>query len=323
VGIVGAGGMGHVHGSKYAQMPDVELHVFDLSRYQAENFSFRHGAKVHESCQAMMEQVDVVDICTPTDAHRNCCLAALELGKPCIVEKPMAGKLEDCDAMIAASKKAGVSLMPAQVVRYFPEHRRAHDLIKAGTIGRPASVRLRRGGKAPRGTDGWFLDHFRSGGVLLDLAVHEFDWLIWTLGPVTEVMARSVALGQRVSGAEFLGDYALATLTHQSGCISHVEATWMDPSGFRTTIEAAGSEGIIEYDSRQNPTLFLSPTDGSSRSESLMASTDDPYYRQLRDFLDSVAEGRPAPIAAEDGREAVRVSLAAILSSKSGLPMRM
>lgn len=323
VGVIGAGGMGYVHGSKYAQMPDVELHVFDISRTKTDSYAHRFKAAGHETLASLLGAVDVVDVCTPTDTHSAICLPALEAAKPTLVEKPMGGSLEDCDRMIEAADKSGAMLMPAQVVRFFPEHKRAHELIKAGAIGRPASVRLRRGGRAPVGSDGWFLDPGRSGGILLDLAVHEFDWLQWTLGRVTLVMSCSVTLGPRVADAEFVGDFALTTLTHEGGCISHVESTWMDPSGFRTTIEAAGSEGVIEFDSRQNPSLRTHVAEGASRTENLMDPHDDPYHQQLRAFLDAVRSGRPAPVSAADGRRAVELSLAAIESASRRLPVSL
>jgi myo-inositol 2-dehydrogenase/D-chiro-inositol 1-dehydrogenase len=97
----------------------------------------------------------------------------------------------------------------------------------------------------------------------------------------------------------------------------------MDPSGFRTTIEAAGSEGVIEFDSRQNPTLRLNPVEGMARAESLMHPEDDPYFLQLRSFLDAVGQGTPPPVSAEDGLEAVRISLAAIESARTGLPVNL
>lgn len=323
VGIVGAGGMGNVHALKYSLMEDVEIHVFDISRPKLEAFSRRHSITPHSSYPGMLEIVNAVDVCTPTDTHAAIAIPALEKGLAVLVEKPMAGSLEDCQAMVDASAKSGAPLMPAQVGRFFPEHRRAHDLIASGKIGKPASVRVRRGGRAPMGQDGWFQDPGRSGGVLLDLAVHEFDWLWWTLGPVEEVMSRSVTLGPAIEGADFVGDYALTTLTHKSGCISHVESTWMDPSGFRTTIEAAGSEGVIDFDTRQNPSLRTHLQDVPSRAENLMLPNDDPYYLQLRAFVDGVAGRSPFPVTAEEGVLAVKVALAAIESARTCQPVRL
>ena len=215
--------------------------------------------------------------------------------------------------------------MPGQVVRYFPEFRKGHALVRDGKVGKPAAAHTRRGGLAPRGGAGdWFMDHARSGGVLLDLAIHDFDWLRWTLGEVTSVYSRSVG-AQTGSGA----DYALTTLAFDDGAVAQVEATWMDPSGFRTTFEVCGSEGMIEYDSRNTPTLRTHigpPKEGQPArrggNEAPLLPSDDPYYHQLKGFLDAVRTGTPPPVTGFDGLMAVSIGLAAIESAKTGHAIR-
>jgi predicted dehydrogenase len=202
--------------------------------------------------------------------------------------------------------------MPGQVVRYFADFATGHRLVKNGAVGTPAAARTRRGGLAPVGSKGWFQDHHRSGGVLLDLAVHDFDWLRWTLGEVKHLYARSVGI-QAGSGP----DYALTTITFESGAVAHVEATWMDPGGFRTTFEIAGSKGLIEHDSRQNVALKTT-IEGKSFADGAISATDDPYFLELSGFLKAVTDKTTPPITGEDGALAVGIALAAIESAKTG-----
>ncbi len=322
VGVVGAGGMGRVHGMKYRQMPDVELHIYDRDPERQKAYCEQFpDAKPADSFEQLIESVDAVDVCLPTDLHATAAVQSLEAGKTTLVEKPFAGSLEDCDRMTEAAAKGGTRVMPAHVVRFFADYERSHNLIADGKIGKPASVRLRRGGKAPTGFGGWFQDIERSGGVILDLAVHEFDWLLWTLGPVKTVYARSVRMGQQVPDAEINGDYALMVFTHENGCVSHVEATWMDPSGFRAIIEAAGSEGLVEFDSRKSWTLTVHPPEGASMVQTQLAPHDDPYYRQLRAFVDAVRDGTPLPVTPEEGRAAVQLALASLESARTLQPV--
>jgi predicted dehydrogenase len=89
-------------------------------------------------------------------------------------------------------KDLGVPFMPAQVVRFFPEFRKAHDLVVSGVIGRPAAIRTRRCGRHPQGAGGWFANRELSGGVLLDLAIHDFDWIRWTFGEVERVFSQTL-----------------------------------------------------------------------------------------------------------------------------------
>lgn len=317
VGVVGVGGMGTVHARKYTLMDDVELFAYDRNTDKLDVYCNEFGAVAAATLDELISKVDAVDVCTPTDAHRDIALETIAAGKPTLVEKPMARTVEQCAELVDAAKKAGVLLMPGQVVRFFPEFAAAHKAVMDGKVGTAAAVRTRRGGRSPKGTDLWFHDHERSGGILLDLAVHDFDWLLWTFGDVKSVFSRSVRLGNTVEGAEIDGDYSLTILEFKSGCIGHVETTWMDPSGFRSTFEVCGSEGMLEYDSRDIGTVRVLSANGT-RQESNLGPTDDPFYSELRAFLDAVKGERTAPVSPEDGMKAVAIARAAIESAKTG-----
>ena len=321
VGVIGTGGMGNVHSRHWTRLEDVELFAFDLNPEKLEEFCAKHGATPCDSFDGLMSQVDAADVCLPTHLHRDYVMGAISAGKAVLVEKPMGRTVDECRDMIRASEQAGTLLAVAHVVRNFAEHRKAHQMVVDGAVGTPAAIRMRRGGRAPKGSDLWFQDWDKSGGVLLDLAIHEFDWLRWTLGDVTQVFSRSVRLGEKKVEAEFEGDYALTTLSFESGAVAHVESTWMDPSGFRTMIEVAGSEGVIEFDSRANPTLHTHTADGS-QAVSLMDPADDPYFMQLTGFRDAFVNKTPPPVSGLDGLRAVAIAEAAIQSAQTGQPVK-
>ncbi len=310
--------MGNVHANHYRKMPDVDLVVYDVDRDRRAQFADRHRAGTMESLEQILDRCDVADVCLPTDLHAEIGVRCLEAGRPTLMEKPMAASTSDARRLIEASRESATPLMPGQVVRFFPEFATARRLVLEGAVGTPAAVRMRRGGKAPQGAGGWFKDHTRSGGVLLDLAVHDFDWLRWTLGEVVQVYSRSVRMSP-ATPETVEGDYALTTLTFDSGCVAHVESTWLDPSGFRAAFEVCGSDGMIEYDSRQASTL-RTVTEAMTRAEAPLAGDDDPYFRQLRGFLDAVRDHAELPVRAEDGFAAVAIAEAAIESCRTGTP---
>lgn len=295
--------MGRAHARHWGTMPDVELHVFDPVSERAQGID----AVAHASEDELRAAVEVVDVCLPTDLHREATERSLSAGKAVFLEKPIARTLGDAEAIAQMADSTGAPLGIGHVVRFFPEYAAAHRLIKGGGIGTPASARLRRGGGAPQGGDGWFMSAERSGGVLLDLAIHDFDWLLWTIGPVTEVLTRSVKRGG--DGP----DHALTLLKHENGCVSHVESTWMDPGGFRTELDVAGSEGLVQYDSAQNGVPLR-----QSGKPVRTSRPDDPFFLELRGFLDAVRAGEKPPVTAGDGIAALRVSLAAIESDRMG-----
>lgn len=312
VGIVGVGGMGSNHARQYGKMPDVEIGGLDLDPNSLANFAKTNDAPTFGSVAELIAWADVVDVCTPTDSHVPLALEVIASGKPVFVEKPVARNLTDGVALAEAADKAGVPIMVGQVVRFFPDFANGHRIVVNGGIGTPAAARTRRGGKAPSGNQGWFMDHERSGGVILDLAIHDFDWLRWTFGEVSHLYSRSVA-SKSLSGP----DYSLTVLTFDSGVIGHVEGTWMDPSGFRTAYEVAGSDGLVSYDSRMTPSL-RTHTESGSTSETNLGPFDDPYYLELRGFLDAVKNGTEPPVTIHDGLMALSIGLAAYESAKTG-----
>jgi UDP-N-acetylglucosamine 3-dehydrogenase len=312
VGILGAGGMGNVHARQYRKMPDVDIHFHDPLPEKSESFAKQWHATPLDSVDAVIKACDVVDVCLPTDMHLEACLKAIAAGRAVFVEKPMAKSLDECRQIIETAERHRTPLMPGQVVRFFADFAMGNRLVKSGKIGTPAAARTRRGGLAPVGSRGWFQDHHRSGGVLLDLAVHDFDWLRWTIGEVKQVYSRSVGI-QTGSGP----DYALTTLTFENGAVAHTETTWMDPGGFRTTFEVAGDKGLIQHDSRHNAALRTT-LEGKTFIDGAIAPTDDPYYLELRGFLDAVRNGTEMPVSGVDGASAVSIALAAIESAKTG-----
>ena len=317
VGLLGAGGIGRVHARQYARMDGVELLVHDQDAERASALAESSGGTPVGSLDELVAKADAIDVCLPTPLHREAALRAIAGGRALLVEKPIARTLEEATAIVEAAERAGVPLMVGQVVRFFADFRRGYDLVKGGAVGTPAAARTRRGGRAPVGAGGWYGDVEQSGGVLLDLAIHDFDWLRWTLGEVSHLYSRSVGL-QDGHGP----DYALTTLTFDCGAVAHVEATWMDPTGFRTTFEVAGSGGLISHDSRDNAFLRTATTDGKVATDGGLVPEDDPYYRELDGFVSALKNGTEVPVSGREGLAALAISLAAIESAKSGRVVR-
>ncbi len=310
--------MGHVHGNQYAKMSDVRLVAYDADADRVSAYQTKFGAESASSLEELVTRVDALDVCVPTDLHLPIARQALSAGKPVLVEKPICRTVAEGRELAAAAREGNTWVMPAQVVRFFAEYETAHRAVVDGRIGRPAVIRLRRGGKCPVGADGWFRDVSRSGGVLLDLAVHEFDWLRWTFGEVRRVTSRSVRVAH--PDLEAPGDYALTLCEMESGAIAHIESTWMDPGGFRITMELCGSDGQIDFDSR-NFQSVRTTTEAGVQFDNALSGTDDPYYREIRAFVDAVAGRARPPVTLEDGLAALAIAEAALESARTRRPV--
>lgn len=328
VGVIGTGAIAAIHLDGWRRMPGVKLvGYYDVKSEAAERAAQRYGGQVFAALDDLFAAVDVVDICTPGVAHKENVLAAAAAGKAIICEKPLARHLADAVEMVEACERAGVSLFPAQVVRFFSMYSQVKAQIDAGAIGKPGVYRSARCGSFPRPGRDFSAPHYAdfslSGGVVLDVAVHDIDFARWCCGEVERVFAR----GLTFAGKEYR-DHALITLRFASGAVGHIEVSWAHPRGnFRTRVEVAGDGGLLEWDSIDRPPLVYELYDdehGFRRiGSSPTADEDEPYYAELAHFID-VLEGRAQPIVtARDGLEAVRVALAAIESMRTGKVIAM
>jgi predicted dehydrogenase len=328
IGVIGTGSIADVHLEGWRRMPGVEIvGYYDLLPEAAARAAQRYGGRAFASLEALLAAVDVVDICTPASTHKELVLAAADAGKAIICEKPLARHSADAREMVEACERAGVMLFPAQVVRFFPMYRRVKERIDAGAIGKPAVYRSARCGAFPRPGGKFSAAHYadfaQSGGVVLDVGVHDIDFARWCCGDIERVFARGLTFAGRP-----YQDHAQITLRFATGAIGFIEVSWAHPRGvFRTRVEVAGGEGLIEWDSLDRPPLLAELYDearGLQRlSSSPTAPEDEPYYTELAHFID-VLEGRAQPIVtARDGLEAVRAALAAIESMRSGRPVAL
>jgi len=322
VGIVGLGTMGHVHTDAYQQMPDVELvGVYDIDPARAKQFAEWRGiSTIFDSFEDLVAAVDFVDVCTPTPNHAEYVLQALHSGRDVVCEKPMARTLADCARLIAAAEETGRTLMPAQVLRFFPEYSSATQLIQSGQVGTPAVIRTRRGGPFPRATNDWYADFAKSGGVTLDTIIHDFDWLRWTFGPVESVYAKVTHINHP-NPLDHL-DYSLVTIKFESGAVAQVEGTWAEPSSFSVFLEVAGDSGLLHFDSMESVPLRVNRRQESGAGGGVPVpespTSTNGYYLELRHFVDCLKAGTKPTVTPEDGYYAVEIALAALESAKTG-----
>ena len=313
--------MGAVHAQAYANNPNAELVGIADSRPDAASaLAAQTGSRAYDSLEQLMnaENPEVIDICLPTFLHKQYVLQAAAYGKHVICEKPISGSLKDAREMIDACAAAGVRLFVGHVLRFFPEYAKTRELVQAGQIGRIGTIRTERVSAAPRGHDGWYRDFSRSGGVLLDLLLHDFDWLRWTFGEVERVYARSLL----ASGETSEPDHAFVTLRFRSGAIGYANGSWAYPDGFATRLEVAGDAGILSVNSEDSITnrslLANRQADQAAVQVPQSALARSPYEDELGHFLRCLETGEEPIINCEDAYEALKLSLACIRSAETG-----
>ena len=265
--------------------------------------------------------VDAVAVLTPTDTHRRLVEVAAEHGLDVVCEKPVARTLAGADAIRAAVESTGITFMAAHVVRFDPAYAEAKARVDDGVVGTPGVARTKRA-FGFEGARGWFDDFEASGGVLLDLAIHDFDYLRWTLGPVERVFTRQVDWTDAGTS-----DVSLSLLRFESGAVAHVEAWAVEgPSvPFSTAFEIAGDDGHLAFDLDDVRPLVRYGADGVSTPRDPVGDDlpleRDAYYRQLEHFVECVRTGAEPSVPLAEGVASMRVSLAAIESARRGEPV--
>jgi predicted dehydrogenase len=319
VGLVGAGFMGGVHLNAYAGIPEVEVvGVADARVESAVAGAEIVGARPYASYEELVaaEDVEVVDVCLPTALHRDLAMRAAGEGRHVILEKPIARTMEDAQQILDAFSGDGPRLFVGHVVRFFPEYVGIKEKIDAGDLGTVGVVRTSRRSPFLLGWNDWYADWRVSGGVLLDLVIHDFDYLRWMLGDLQRVYARGM-LGREYNRL----DYVLATLRFESGAIAHVEGHWGYPGPFNYSIEVAGSDGLLTVDSTEPAPLQL--IGGVPEEISDLAAGKSPYEKELEHFIHCIATGEEAIVGGQDAYEALRIGLAATESVLTGEPVTL
>jgi len=252
-------------------------------------------------------------------------LQAAAAGKHIVCEKPLARTSAQGREMIQACEQANVQLLVAHVLRFSPEYVQAKAIVERGDIGQVAVQRFMRCSALPNwAADNWLMDMEKSGGMLLDLMIHDFDYARWVAGDVETVYAKSLR-GQHPEAVE---DYALVILKHTNGAISNVEGGWAyAPGMFRTGFEIAGDAGLIEHPpDHSTPLTIHMKQKGEVATDVLVPTsplTEDPYFTQIKHFYDVLTAGVAPRVTAEDGLAAVQIGLAAIESVRTGRPVQI
>ena len=316
VGLLGAGLIAGVHAHAYRGSPGARLvAVADPAPGKADRLARQYGARVVPDLDALLDLgVDVVDVCTPPAHHAEPTVAALGTGRHVICEKPLARTMAEARRMVAAAEEARGLLMIGHVTRFEPDHRAARERAVAGEIGEVRQLTHSTSSAMPSWSEGgWLADPAKSGGPLVDQAVHSFDYARWVIGsPAVRVHCMAAA------GAAGPATYTLATVRYANGALAHVECSWAHPParGFKLTAELVGTQGRLSWSNDHLMAGILYPRNGATQWWDVLG--DRGIRTELRTFFDAVRAGGPSPVPAAAAMESLRTALGALESARTG-----
>jgi len=325
IALIGLGTMGSIHADTWHRMDGVQLTaVCSATPEAAKAAADRYGAAAYGDVDALLEDgnFDIVDICLPTPLHKEIAIRAAENGKHVICEKPLALHPEDAREIAEACEKHKVRLFVGHVLRFCPEYAQARELVLGGALGPVGVVHLSRSGVYPLGSGDWYADVRRSGGLTLDMLIHDLDWLLWTFGRAERVTAQRICHRDNNNRMEIVS----AAIRMEGGIIALIRGSWAYPP-FETSFEIAGREGVLVHHSgASTPLIFKetpSPDSGNRQAVSIpnIFLSKDPMARQLSHFIECIQDDKPALITPAEAIRALQLSRIVIRAAESGQPI--
>jgi predicted dehydrogenase len=328
LGIVGCGRMGAAHARIVAGLvPEARLVALgDVAVEGARRLAQEVGApRVYASAEELAADPNVhaVLIAVSSSRHLEAVRAIAAAGKAILCEKPLALTMADTDAAIATAEAAGTQLQVAFMRRWDPDYRRAKERLASGQLGRPFLFRSLQFDMEPPPLA--FADPAVSGGIMVDMGIHEFDLARWLMADEVEEVH---AYGSTVSHPDLatVGDVdsASVVLRFSGGGTGTVEMARDTSYGEDVRTEVVATKGSTWVG------LLPLAAGASSLRGAIAIDTLDPsiprferaYAEQTRAFVRAVAAGRPVEVTGADSRAALAIALAAALSMQEGRPVR-
>jgi predicted dehydrogenase len=332
VGVVGIGFMGATHIKSYLKIPGARLGaICDAVRLPVNGDLSGIVGNVGDNkpLQLDMTQVkayskfddlltdpaiDLIDLCVPTPQHHPLCLAALRAGKHVICEKPLARTPALCREIVAVASKAKGFFMPAMVLRFWPEWSWLKNIIDKQAYGKVLAARFRRVSSPPGWSKASYFKGDDSGGALLDLHIHDTDFVQFCFGRPRGVFSVGTT---RFSGAM---DHVVTSYQVDGGIPITAEGSWLMTEGFGFKMEYTVNfeKATADYDSGRGAEALKLYEDGQ-KPRVIPGASDDGYVVELRHMIESIQNGTPPTIVtAADGLSAVEICEAEEKSIKTG-----
>ena len=324
VGLIGAGRLGRVYARDLAgRIPETRLvAVADPAGTLAQDVALEFDVPHHyvDPTDLIDDQsVDAIVIVTPTHVHREQVLAAAARKKPTFCEKPPALSLSEVAEMKAAIERSGMFFQMGFMRRFDSGYAAAKQQIESGRIGTPLVFKATS--RDPFRPSLEYANPKSSGGMLIDMGIHDFDLARWFMGEVRTIAAVGATIAY--PELESVGDIdnAIATLTFASGKLGAVDLTRSGIYGYDISTEILGLEGTIRIGYlRETPITILTKSNGVSHDTVpyFMERFRDAYTNQLQNFAQNVLQHREPPITIDDGFEALRIGVAATRAQQTG-----
>ncbi|WP_221567723.1 Gfo/Idh/MocA family protein [Alkalihalobacillus sp. TS-13] len=332
--IVGCGHIAKKHAEAIKNSEEASLYaVCDTIQEKMAPFFEEYSVKGFLSLDELLEQedVDVINICTPSGFHADIAVKAAQAGKHIVVEKPIALTLEDANRIIAASKEYGVKLSVVHPNRFRPvimETRKLMDENKFGKLSHAnATVRWNRN-QAYYDQAPWRGTRALDGGVLMNQAIHNLDLLIWLMGEVDEVFSMGATRLRNIESE----DVSLGVVRFKNGALGVIEAaTTIYPRNLEETLSIFGESGTLKIGGTTANLIEhinIEGIDDQVSNELIDRVKSDPFGKPghqwiIEDMVEAIKNDREPIVTGKDGKNALALVIALYESADSNRPVKL
>ncbi|MHC4497802.1 MAG: Gfo/Idh/MocA family protein [Planctomycetota bacterium] len=333
VGIAGFGFMGRMHyrcwkavdGVEVAAICDTNPNIVEDAKGAVGNIEgaaeVMHfsGARLYQDFKKMLaaEKLDAISITLPTYLHADSSIEAIKSGINVLCEKPMALNVPDCNRMIKAAESSGKVLQIGHCLRFWPEYAKAKEIVAAGEYGRAVAATFQRLGAAPQWASyNWLMDEQRSGGMVLDLHIHDTDFVQYLFG-----IPRAVQSFGAKGSDGWLIHIVTEYLYDDSKAVT-AEGSWavMPTFGFEMSFNIMLERATLIYDCTREPRFRICPAGGEAFTPQVAES--DGYSLEIAHFAKRIrGEKTEQVITLEQSRDSVKIIEAEKESVATGKPI--
>jgi len=324
LGAIGAGRIGKLHAENILKMPDARLKIV-ADPFIDDNWARSRGLSPALDPEAVFsdDEIEAALIFSPSPLHAEQIIAAARAGKHIFCEKPIALDPDRIRQALRVVAEEGVKLQVGFNRRFDPDFRRVKQAVASGEIGRIYLIKVTARDPAPPS-----MEYVKaSGGMFLDMTIHDFDMVRYLSGSeVEEVYAAGAVLVDPAIGEAGDIDTAITTMKLRNGALAVIDNSRQAVYGYDQRIEVFGSKGSIAAGNRTPTQTVLTTTDGVVADKPLVFFLEryqESFRAEIEEFIRSVREDRETPVGGQDGLASILIGIAANESLKRGEPVRV
>ena len=328
IGLIGAGRIGKLHGELLTyNIPEAviktvaEICMDDIKEWAKQlnivNLTADASDILHDP------EIEAVLICSSTDTHAQLIIEAAKAGKHIFCEKPIDFNIEKIKQALDAVRDAGVKLQIGFNRRFDHNFKKVRELVESGKVGDVHIVKITSRDPAPPP-----MEYLKvSGGIFLDMAIHDFDMARYlSISEVEEVYTQGAVLIDPAIGSIGDVDTAITTLKFKNGAMGVIDNSRQAVYGYDQRVEVFGSKGYVAVENDFPNSVKLSTADGVTSDKPqyfFLERYKMSYIEELKAFVDAVAKDKEPPVSGNDGLQPVLIGTAALKSLRERRPVKI